>query len=139
DNEPRDGLSVIAAVSAVSAARAARLKKVAASIQAARETAYREGKIKLLEARFNDLQAALDTALRADHSARTVQVTLVPRGAKLKIDPPASFPDAERSVQAAEAALRQIGSLGPKDVPDGWARSLLASAVVPVDSRLEVD
>src|SRR5439155_12487831 len=52
DNEPRDGLSVIAAVSAVSAARAARLKKVAASIQAARETAYREGKIKLLEARF---------------------------------------------------------------------------------------
>lgn len=139
ENEGKDRIAVVTAASPVAESRAARLRKVASRLQENRELAYKEGKLPLIQARIEALQALLDTAMRVDSAARTVEVALVPSGNRPKLNIPADPPDVEKAVAAAEAALRELATLGPKDVPDATARRLLVSAVVPVDADLRVE
>jgi uncharacterized protein (DUF608 family) len=138
DNEPRDRLAVVVPASPVASGRVTRLQKIVARLQAARETAYKEGKLPLLEARFDALQSSLDNALRADAAARSVEVALLAPGARPRGGAPGNAADAERAVVEAETALGRAAELGPNEIPDSWARRLLVSAVVPVEARLQV-
>ncbi len=138
DTDGRDRLAVITPASPVSEARAARLRKVADRLQTARETAYREGKLPLIEQRVDALQAALDSALKADGAARSVVVSLAPGGSRPKLAAQPAVEDAEQAVSRAEAALREAAALGPKEIADGAARRLLVGAVVPVEATLHI-